>query len=102
MDKNTSTLASAQEKLLFSLPEPLLNKKVKVAFSAPAISSNGGLTLLGSMKGSFAEKIADCILDYRNEFFVSHAYCEMVCQRIGQILCGYEDVCRSSSVRQRP
>lgn len=91
MDKNTSTFANVQEKLLFSLPEPLSNKKVQVDFSSPDISSNGGLTLFGSMKGSFAEKIAACIPDYRNGFFISHTYREMVCQRIGQILCGYED-----------
>lgn len=91
MDKNTSTLSSPQEKLLFSLPEPLSNKKIKVDFSSPDISCNGGLSLLGSMKGSFGEKIASCIPDYRNEFFIWHTYREMVCQRIGQILCGYED-----------
>lgn len=91
MDKNTSTSANVQEKLLFSLPEPLSNKKVRIDFSSPDISSNGGLTLFGSMKESFAEKIAACIPDYRNEFLISHTYREMVCQRVGQILCGYED-----------
>ena len=43
------------------------------------------------MKGSFADKIADCIPDYRNEFSISHTYREMVLQRIGQILCGHVD-----------
>lgn len=91
MDKDTSTNSNSQEKLLFSLPAPLLNKKVKVDFDSPDISSNGGLLLLGNMKGSFAERIAGCIPDYRNELFIVHTYRDMVCQRIGQILCGYED-----------
>lgn len=91
MDKDTSTNSNSQEKLLFSLPAPLLNKKVKADFDSPDISSNGGLLLLGNMKDSFAERIAGCIPDYRNELFIVHTYRDMVCQRIGQILCGYED-----------
>lgn len=91
MDKNTSNSANTQENLLFSFPDSVSKKKIKVDFSAPDISSNGGLTLFGSMKGSFAEKLAAVIPDHRNELFISHTYCEMVCQRIGQILCGYED-----------
>lgn len=91
MVKNTSTFSNSQENLLFSFSEPLSSKKVKVDFSSADLSCNGGLALLGSMSGSFGEKIASCIPDYRNEFFISHTYREMVCQRIGQILCGYED-----------
>jgi len=91
MDKDTSTSLNIQEKLLFSLPAPLLNKKVQADFNSPDISSNGGLVLYENMKGSLAEKIASCIPDYRNESLIVHTYRDMVCQRIGQILCGYED-----------
>lgn len=91
MDKDTSINSNKQEKLLFSLPTPISSKKVKVDFTSPDISSNGGLILLGNMHGSLAEKIASCIPDHRNELFIVHTYREMVCQRVGQILCGYED-----------
>ena len=43
------------------------------------------------MKGSTTEKIASCIPDCRNELLIVHTYRDMVRQRIGQILCGYED-----------
>lgn len=91
MDKDTSINSNDKEKLLFSLPMTVFNKKVKVDFASPDISSNGGLLLLGNMKGSLAEKIGSCIPDSRNELFIVHTYTEMVCQRVGQILCGYED-----------
>lgn len=29
--------------------------------------------------------------DYRNQMLVVHSYEDMVCQRVGQIMCGYED-----------
>ncbi len=55
------------------------------------MSSNGGLMLLGNMHGSLAWKIEQLIPDFRRQEFVHHSYMEMVSQRIGQILCGYED-----------
>ena len=78
MDKDTSTSLNIQEKLLFSLPAPLLNKKAQVDFNSPDISSNGGLVLYENMKGSLAEKIASCIPDYRNESLIVHTYRDMV------------------------
>lgn len=69
----------------------LPDRKIQVDFNAPDISSNGGLVLVGLMKDSIARKIARLIPDYRNQLFVQHSYEEMVCQRVGQIMCGYED-----------
>ena len=43
------------------------------------------------MKDSIARKIARLIPDYRNQLLVQHSYEEMVCQRVCQIMCGYED-----------
>ena len=47
--------------------------------------------LLGEMQGSLAWKIGRLIPDFRRQGFIHHTYMEMVSQRIGQILCGYED-----------
>lgn len=90
MSKVSTNTAIEQEKLLFSFPEAISNKRIKADFNAPDISSNGGL-VLAPMKGSLAEKIGQIIPDYRNQMLVVHSYRDMVCQRVGQIMCGYED-----------
>lgn len=77
--------------MLFSLPETVCDKRIRVDFNAPDMSSNGGLILLGNMHGSLAWKIGHLIPDFRRQEFVHHSYMEIVSQRIGQILCGYED-----------
>lgn len=66
-------------------------KKVTVDFNAPDMSSNGGLLLARSSKDSLPSKIGRVIPDGRTKFLVRHSYEEMVCQRVNQILCGYED-----------
>lgn len=91
MCKDSSNNSIFQEKMLFSLPETVSDKKICVDFNAPDMSSNGGLMLLGNMHGSLAWKIGQLIPDFRRQEFVHHSYMEMVNQRIGQILCGYED-----------
>lgn len=91
MCKVTSKNAIDQEKMLFSLPMAVSDKKIRVSFDAPDISPNGGLLMVGSMKGTLAWKIGQLIPDGRKKEFVQHSYMEMVSQRVGQILCGYED-----------
>ena len=91
MCKGTSKSSINQEKMLFSLPETVSDKKIRVDFNAPDISSNGGLLLVGDMKKTLSWKIGSLIPDGRKREFIHHTYMEMVSQRIGQILCGYED-----------
>ncbi len=91
MCKGTSKNSDYQEKTLFSLPEIVSDKKIRVDFDSPDISSNGGLLLVGNMRNSLAWKIGCLIPDDRKKEFIHHTYMEMVSQRIGQILCGYED-----------
>ena len=91
MCKDTSSNSKFQENFLFSLPKTVSDKKIRVDFNAPDLSSNGGLVLLGNMHDSLAWKIGQLIPDFRRQEFVHHSYMEMVSQRIGQILCGYED-----------
>ncbi len=91
MCKDTSKIRNNQEEMLFSLPEIVSDKKIRVDFNAPDISSNGGLLLAGSMRDSLAWKIGQLIPDTRKQEFIHHTYMEMVSQRIAQILCGYED-----------
>ena len=91
MCKGTSKSSIHQEKMLFSLPEMVSDKKIRVDFDSPDISSNGGLVLIGNMHNSLAWQIGKLIPDSRKKEFIHHTYMEMVSQRIGQILCGYED-----------
>lgn len=89
--KNTTNNSVEQQKTLFSLPEPVLGKKIKVDFNAPDMSSNGGLLLARSSKDTLPSKMGRLIPDDRTQCLVRHSYEEMVCQRVNQILCGYED-----------
>jgi len=91
MCKGTSKNSDYQENLLFSLPGIVSDKKIRVDFDSPDVSSNGGLLLVGNMRDSLAWKIGRLIPDGRKKEFIRHTYMEMVSQRIGQILCGYED-----------
>ena len=91
MCKDTSNNPNFQENMLFYLPETACDKKIRVDFNAPDMSSNGGLMFLGNMHDSLAWKLGQLIPDFRRQEFVHHSYMEMVSQRIAQILCGYED-----------
>lgn len=91
MSKITTNSAHTQEKNLFSFTDTVSDKKIQVDFNAPDISSNGGLILAGLVKDNIARKIAKLIPDTRKQEFIEHSYEEMICQRVGQIMCGYED-----------
>ena len=49
MCKDTSNNSIFQEKMLFSLPETISDKKICIDFNAPDMSSNGGLMLFHFM-----------------------------------------------------
>ena len=78
---------------LFEL-EPVAGKKVTVDFSAPELSSLGGLSLVREYEKSsnrIIERIESCIKDPRREPMVVHSQTEMLRQRIYQIMAGFED-----------
>lgn len=67
MYKDTTNPETGQEKTLFSFEDVLPDRKIKVDFNAPDISSNGGLVLAGLERDKIARKIAGLIPDYRNQ-----------------------------------
>ena len=78
---------------LFEL-EPVAGKKVTADFSAPELSSLGGLPLVREYEKSsnrIIERIESCIKDPRREPMVVHSQTEMLRQRIYQIMAGFED-----------
>ena len=91
MSKDTTKKGDIQEKNLFSFSDVLPDKKIQVDFNAPDLSSNGGLGRGGLREGSSAERGGRLSPDDRSQLFGRHSYEEMVCQRVGQIMCGYED-----------
>lgn len=78
---------------LFEL-EPVAGKKVTADFSAPELSSLGGLPLVREYEKSsnrIIERIESCIKDPRREPMVVHSQTEMLRQRTCQIMAGFED-----------
>ena len=70
-----------------------LKKPIEVSFTAPDLSSFGGLHLLNGVnqKQGFLHRICTHIKEWRNPDLVVHDLEEMVCQRVFQISAGYED-----------
>ena len=72
MCKDTSKKPNSKERTLFTLPEIVSGKEIRVGFNAPDISSNGVLLFVGDMKNTLAWKIGSLILDSRKREFVHH------------------------------
>ena len=60
---------------LFSL-SPVKNKPLEVSFTAPDLSSQGGLLLLNEYEvhHGFIAKLADCVEDTRSPLLVQHPF----------------------------
>lgn len=91
MCKGTTKNTEKQEKKDFSLKKTFSDKKIRVDFDAPDLSSNGGLVLMQGIDCSFLDMIADALKEWRNVDIIQHSLRDMVRQRVGQIACGYED-----------
>jgi len=72
---------------------PVMNKPVEVSFTAPDLSSQGGLLLMREYdhQTGFLKSICNHIEDERRSYLVTHPYEEMIAQRVYQIAAGYED-----------
>ena len=76
---------------LFSFED--LDKQVEVSFTAPDMSSLGGLHLLHGIneRQGFISRLCSCIKEWRTPELIVHSIKEMVTQRVFQIAAGYED-----------
>jgi len=93
MDKNSINFdTNATIGKLFSIT-PIKNKQIDVSFTAPDLSSQGGLLFMNEyeQQHGFINKLTNCIEDTRHQPFVHHSYYEMLRQRIFQIAAGYQD-----------
>jgi hypothetical protein len=77
---------------IFSL-DSLSKRKVEFSFTAPDLSSQGGLLLLREFeqRTGFIRRLSNCLEDTRSQYLIRHGYEEMLRQRIFQIAAGYED-----------
>ena len=96
---NFDTCTSPGE--LFSLT-PVQNKRIEVSFTAPDLSSQGGLLLMKEHEHQhgFIARLSNCIEDSRFQPLVQHSYYEMLRQRVCQIAAGYEDADDSDLLRK--
>jgi hypothetical protein len=77
---------------LFDL-SPIGNKRVEVSFTASEISSDGGLLLVKETEEQVGiiKALVSCIEDTRHQGYVQHSLGDIACQRVYQIVAGYED-----------
>ncbi len=70
-----------------------LKKPVEMSFTAPNLSSFGGLALLKSVNEhqNFIHRLSAHVSEWRNEHLLVHSIEEMMTQRVFQIAAGYED-----------
>lgn len=68
-------------------------KSVECSFTAPDLSSNGGLLLLSQVESrcGFLAEFASLINEWRNEDLLVHDLATLVRQRVMQIAAGFED-----------
>ena len=93
MDKNSKNFdTQGTMGKIFSLT-PIKSKRIELSFTAPDLSSQGGLLLMNEyeQQHGFIGKLTNCIEDTRHQPFVQHTYYEMLRQRIFQISAGYQD-----------
>ena len=101
MDKDTTNFDTCLPLgELFSLT-PVNNKRIEVSFTAPDLSSQGGLLLMKEHEHQhgFIARLSNCIEDSRFQPLVQHSYYEMLRQRVCQIAAGYEDAGDSDLLR---
>jgi hypothetical protein len=93
MDKGTTKIDTSNiSGELFPLSS-ISGKSVEFSFTAPDLSSQGGLLFMReyAQTNDFIGSICSHIEDSRTPYLVKHSYQEMLTQRIYQIAAGYED-----------
>src|SRR5262249_47960163 len=78
--------------------------KVVAGFDGGAITSDAGALLLRHVDGAIGlfNRVASCVLDYRNQGLTVHGIRTLVGQRITAIALGYEDVDDHDTLRHDP
>lgn len=80
------------------------DRKISPRFDGGRITSDAGLLLLYALdrQHRISEGVTTCLKDRRDARYVRHSLREMICQRLHQILCGYEDCNDAQTLRRDP
>ena len=72
---------------------PLKGKKVTALFDEPRVSSDGGVLFMREVDRQLGltERLTTAIADTRRQTHIDHEMQELLCQRVYQIACAYED-----------
>jgi len=89
------------ERLLF---EDIQGKKIEADFDGGQVTSDAGVVLLREVERRLGliRRIARIIRDRRHPGYTRHSIREMLCQRVFQIACGYEDADDADTLRTDP
>lgn len=83
---------------------PLDKKTVTLSYSGEDISTDGGSLLLKEVDNQIGmiNSLVSCMIDSRDDRYVTHSLSEMISQRVFQIACGYEDANDCDWLKQDP
>ena len=82
----------------------LPGKKLQADFDGGVLSSDGGVLFFREIEAQIGiiRRLAGALDDRRDPRYIDHSYEEMLCQRIFQIACGYEDANDCNPLRHDP
>ena len=82
----------------------LSGKTLQADFQGGTLSSDGGVLFLRDIEAQVGiiSRIAGVLNDPRDNRYTDHSYEELLCQRIFQIACGYEDANDCNYLRHDP
>ncbi len=83
---------------------PVERHEIHASFDGGALSSNGGVVVLreAERRLKFADMIAACMSDKRDQANITHTQAEMVSERMFAIACGHEDCNDMDTLRDDP
>ena len=83
---------------------PHNRREVAFDFDGGAITSDAGALLLREVEQRLGilARFAECFEDHRDQRFVEHSLCHLICQRVMGICLGYEDVNDHDELRSDP
>ena len=79
-------------------------KKVEADFDGGVVTSDGGALFLRKVESKVGviRRLVDSLRDHRHQSYIDHSYEDLLCQRVFQIACGYEDANDCNDLRRDP
>ena len=83
---------------------PLGRREVVAEFDGGCITSDAGAILLREVeqRTGIIRRFAGCFVDHRDPELIEHSVYELLCQRVGALALGYEDLIDHDTLRHDP